>query len=132
MASAAVLVSFAASAHAGYVLTINQDGDNVVAAGSGTIDLAGLTFLGASSFSGYMNPPSASIITGPASPTPAPYGVYSALLAGPTDFGAGGGSFATSGSGDVVGGLLDVMFAGGAGGPPFRAGKNEGCSGGPS
>jgi hypothetical protein len=39
MASAAILVSFAASAHAAYVVTIEQEGANVVAAGSGTLDL---------------------------------------------------------------------------------------------
>jgi PEP-CTERM motif len=104
MASAAILVSFAASAHAAYVVTIKQDGANVVADGSGTIDLAALYSLGSGSYFSYLYPGAAQIITGPVSPTGVSYDAYGyPALIGPSSFGPGFTGFATSGGGDVVG-----------------------------
>jgi len=42
----------ALSAQAGYVVDVTQQGPNVVATGSGPIDLTGLTFFSADNFSG--------------------------------------------------------------------------------
>ncbi|MBV9009065.1 MAG: hypothetical protein JO354_07860, partial [Verrucomicrobia bacterium] len=40
------------TAHAGYIVTLTQQGPNVVANGSGAIDLTGLTFDGTKSAAG--------------------------------------------------------------------------------
>jgi len=95
------------SAQAGYTVRLQQVGPDVVATGSGAINLHGLTFYGSSS----QNPaiqsisvfPSsrghgASIYTGPTSSSVDSY--YGA--SGPTSF-ARGGKSASSGSGDMVG-----------------------------
>ena len=95
------------SAQAGYIVTLQQVGPNVVATGSGAINLTGLTF----SFSGSINPlihpgsgsfigHGASIYTGPASSSADAYFVPQS---GPTSFGSGGLTLASSGSGDMVG-----------------------------
>ncbi|HEY3910995.1 MAG TPA: PEP-CTERM sorting domain-containing protein [Stellaceae bacterium] len=88
------------SAMADYILDLTQVGSNVVANGSGTIDLTGLTSTGISgpSDSG-VNASLALIATGLDGSTPDNYTGFS----GPTAFGTGGGHFASSGSGDYVG-----------------------------
>jgi hypothetical protein len=50
---AAMLIGLSAlSARAGYVVDLTQQGSNVVATGSGPIDLTGLTFFSTDNFSG--------------------------------------------------------------------------------
>src|SRR6476646_4738161 len=77
-------------AQAGYTVTLQQVGPDVVAIGSGAINLVGLTF----SFSGSLNPAitpnhflhrAASIYTGPASSS---VDVYFVPPSGPTSFGS--------------------------------------------
>jgi len=92
---------FAPSAQAAYIVTLAQEGRNVVATGSGSIDLTDLTFF----FSG--NTPSAGmtpifglIQTGPASFTQVANYIG---FTGPRRFGRGDVVFASSGSGDSVG-----------------------------
>jgi hypothetical protein len=100
---------FVRPAQAGYTVTLQQVGPNVVATGSGAIDLTGLTF----SQSGFTSPAikpklipningvigSAFIYTGPTSSAVDEYGG----LSGPTSFGSGSARSASSGSGDMVG-----------------------------
>lgn len=87
-------------AQAAYILTLAQEGPNVVATGSGTIDLAGLTFIvrGAHPSSPSITPSVPEILIGAegvvdfyGGPTP------------PVNFGSGGLVFANAGSGDLVG-----------------------------
>jgi hypothetical protein len=88
-------------AQAGYIVTLERVGSDVVATGSGAIDLTGLTFVNTSMASlAFIFPSLAQIITGPTSGTA---DVYSGIISGPTSFGSGGFTFASSGSGDAVG-----------------------------
>ena len=84
-----------------YTVTLQQMGSNVVANGSGPIDLTGLT----SDVYGLILEGKITanigliIITGP-------FGVFAdgfSGITGPTSFGSGGFSFPSSGSGDIVG-----------------------------
>ena len=100
-------------AQAGYIVTLDQVGSNVVATGIGAIDLTGLTFFGNSGSNGpgFMVPNQGTIVTG----TSASAAVYTGL-SGPTSFGTGFGASASSASGDLVGNLEnaysqpDVLF----------------------
>jgi len=102
-AAIASLVIIGSPARAGYIVTLTEAGPNVVANGSGAIDLTGLTFL----FTGAgviveVEPTDAVIFTGP----PDFFKLvdyYGAVFTGPTNFGSGFPSAATSGSGDLVG-----------------------------
>jgi hypothetical protein len=94
-------------AQAGYIVTLEQEGLNVVATGSGTIDLTGLTFNGnLSNIGGAQIAPDANvgyIQTGPTT-TPQPASQYTGFT-GPFSFGPPsiiGGTGASSGSGDTV------------------------------
>lgn len=87
-------------AQAGYVVTLTQEGGDVVATGSGPIDLTGLSFVGGGGGPGppAMNPTELTIITGAAAVTDVYIGAT-----GPTSFGSGGFTSVSSGSGDQVG-----------------------------
>src|SRR5205814_1648492 len=98
-AAIASLVIIGSPVRAGYIVTLTEAGPNVVANGSGAIDLTGLTFL----FSGAgviveLEPTDAYIGTG----SPDFFKLvdyYQAEFNGPTNFGSGFPSEATSGSG---------------------------------
>jgi hypothetical protein len=98
---AAMLVGLSAlSAQAGYVVDLTQVGSDVVASGSGAVDLTGLTFfalLGGPA--SQIDPGAGIILTGPA---PFLGGQYTGIT-GPASFGGGSTAFAGSGSGDEVG-----------------------------
>jgi hypothetical protein len=87
-------------AQAGYVVTLTQQGSNVIATGSGTIDLTGLTFALSTGVAAFMTPAIGNIYTGPIIATAASRYIG---LAGPTGFGSGGEHVASTGSGDIVG-----------------------------
>jgi hypothetical protein len=89
-------------ARAQYVVTLRQEGDDVIATGSGTLDLAGLTFSGSGeTFVNGMIPFDGTIATGPMSGNAAD--VYTGVT-GPKSFGRGGKTLPGSGgSGDYVG-----------------------------
>jgi hypothetical protein len=53
-------------AQARYIVTLREVGPNVVATGSGTIDLTGLTFLGSGLYRAEIVPSLGFIVTGPA------------------------------------------------------------------
>lgn len=87
-------------AQAAYIVTLAQVGSNVVATGSGTIDLAALTLVrGSVPFPPTILPAGGIILTGGA---PASFDVYQSVT-GPTSFGSGIEANAGSSSGDDVG-----------------------------
>ncbi len=89
-AGAAMLVSAGLSAppvQAGYIVTLEQVGSNVIATGSGAIDPTGLSSLGIGGGGARMFPNLAAITTGPLE---ALTDVYIGFT-GPTSFGSGGG-----------------------------------------
>jgi hypothetical protein len=101
--AATLFASFAAQspARAAYIVTFSEVGPNVVANGSGSINLTGLTLTsspGINFTQGFIVPFVAEEVTGPAGLLDAVYTGFS----GPTSFGSGGGAFADFGSGDLV------------------------------
>jgi hypothetical protein len=95
---------FAASAKAGYVVTLKQEGGDVVASGSGAIDLAGLTRQDGP----FLTPPQVIPITGVILTGPLPVAASPILheysgLTGPDNFGTGLATLANSGSGVLLG-----------------------------
>lgn len=87
-------------AQASYLVTVEQVGSNVVASGSGTIDLTGLTFDGGfASGPAALDPSIGYINTGPT--TSVGLDAYTGFT-GPTSFGSGGFTGASSGTGDSV------------------------------
>jgi hypothetical protein len=111
---AAMLIGLSApSAQAGYVVDLTQQGSNVVASGSGAIDLTALRLLGFNlTASTLLRPSIGSIVTGPA-PRRSPATDYEGGLTGPANFGNGGLISPSSGSGDIVGitGRFDGLVA---------------------
>jgi hypothetical protein len=108
---AAMLIGlYTPSAQAGYVVDLTQQGSDVVATGSGPIDLTGLTFSSTGTNAAGMGPevggpgPMNGIGTGPLS---ALDDQYSGSFAGPTSFGFGNFAHPNSGSGDLV--ILDLF-----------------------
>jgi hypothetical protein len=99
-------------AQAAYTVTLEQVGPNVVATGSGTIDLTGLSFQAYSCCAPpEIQPDVGYILTGPA--VLGGFDIYTGVV-GPTSFGSGSASGpANSGNGDYVaieGGGLDRLF----------------------
>jgi hypothetical protein len=93
----ASLLILSQPAQAGYIVTLQQVGPNVVATGSGPIDLTGLSSFGAASVSGAIAPSVAEIIVASGN-----VDIYFGV-SGPSSFGTGGFTFAGSSSGDPVG-----------------------------
>jgi hypothetical protein len=104
LAALASLIGFGLSARpaqAGYLVTLLQQGTDVVATGSGTIDLTGLSSSGTSVDRGFVRPSTGDIVTGPSTGL---FGVdVYAGFTGPTSFGIGTGAIPNSGSGGLVG-----------------------------
>jgi VPDSG-CTERM motif len=86
------------SARANFIATINQVGTDVVATGSGTLDLAALIPFGGGTGSAAIVPNTGQLVLGVGGPV----FVYSGV-SGPTSFGSGGPTFPDSSSGDLVG-----------------------------
>ena len=87
---------------AAVIITLQQVGSDVVANGSGTINTSALTLSGSGSAQSSITPSNPSIILGPASPQSGAYSLWQSVTM-PSLFGVGNQTFATSGSGDVVG-----------------------------
>ena len=101
LAIAVICGIFAPPAQAGYIVTLQQLGPDVVATGTGTIDYTDLTPLGAATQNGpFIRPAAAVIVTGTTGT--ASVDVYTGF-SGPMDFGGGFSTQANSGSGDRVG-----------------------------
>ena len=99
MFAAVAAVSIAQPAQA-YTVRLKEVGDNVVANGSGPINLTGLTLVDRGLIlTGTINANIGLIITGPF----ASFADGFSGITGPTSFGSGGSSFPNSGSGDMVG-----------------------------
>lgn len=86
---------------AGYIVTLQQVGSVVVATGSGAIDLTGLIKFNPTELIPEMYPSVAIILTGQGGNFVDFYGLGS--ISGPRNFGSGGPTFASSGTGDIVG-----------------------------
>jgi hypothetical protein len=100
---AAMLIGLSApSARAGYVVDLTQQGSNVVATGSGRIDLTGLLFEGSGTTDAALIPLDEQIATGPAFPAFSAVDFYVGVSTEPPSFGSGGFTGASSGSGDLV------------------------------
>lgn len=99
LGAALLLGFFTPSAQAGYVVTLTQQGSNVVASGSGAINLTGLSFFNSPHNPGLVYPSAGAVVTGPISASEDAYTGFT----GPTSFGSGGLTAASSGSGDLVG-----------------------------
>jgi hypothetical protein len=84
-------------AQAGFIVTLERVGSNVVATGSGAIDLTGLTFITHFSSLAGINPHVGAISL--AAGIPDGYSGFS----GPSHFGTGGPTLASSSSGDPIG-----------------------------
>lgn len=98
-----------APAQAGYVVTLAQVESDVVATGSGAIDLSGLTGPTLDSAGSGMIPDIGDIITGPGNLSN--INIYTGIT-GPGSFGSGHATFASGGSGDKVGivGAIGRLF----------------------
>jgi len=82
-----------------YTVTLQQVGSNVVATGSGAVNLTGLTFVISGADNPGVVPFSGVISTGPFASM---IDVYQGFT-GPTDFGSGAGALPNTASGDLVG-----------------------------
>jgi hypothetical protein len=115
IAGAAVVIGLGLSvapARAAYVVDLREVGSDVVATGSGTIDLTDLSLFQSSAFSvTAISPSFGAIVTGPASG--GHLDVYSGF-SGPLNFGSGSQTSPSSGGGDLVGisGLITVRHLG--------------------
>jgi VPDSG-CTERM motif len=101
-AATAALLILSQPAQAGYIVTLQQVGSNVVATGSGALDLTGLTL---NSSGGGAAPELHPSLFGSIQTGPTPFAIVSVYsgVSGPTSFGTGSQTFASSGSGDLVG-----------------------------
>jgi hypothetical protein len=93
------------------VVRLEQVGSNVVATGSGAIDLTGLIFQFQVSAVPVLVPNHGQITTG----QPGSLADFYTGFTGPTTFGSGSVAFSSSGSGDFVGIVGEAPF----GGPPL-------------
>jgi hypothetical protein len=95
-------------AQAAYIVDLTQEGSNVVATGSGTIDLAGLTLDFVSVPAGsIIFPSNGEIITG----GPPDFATAYGGAAFPSNFGSGGFTFSSNlGAGDLVGTLRNTIY----------------------
>jgi hypothetical protein len=102
LSAIAVAIGLSASpAQAGYMVTLAQVGSNVVATGSGPIDLTNLSVKAVATAQPSLNPSTAQIVTGP---TNFPNVDFFTGISGPMSFGPGGSPIlANSGAGDEVG-----------------------------
>jgi hypothetical protein len=103
LAALAIVITYGLSlrtAQAGYIVTLLQVGPDVVATGSGALNLTGLSFTGNTVYPAAVDPSAGLIQTGP---TTSSVSVYSVTFSGPISFGSGVNTFANSGTGDFVG-----------------------------
>jgi hypothetical protein len=96
-------------AQAGYIVTLEQVGSNVVATGSGTLNLTGLGLPDLAFAPSLINPFGGNIVTGSSNAPSGASDAYEAAITGPSSFGRGSETFASSGTGDIVG----MIFNGG-------------------
>jgi hypothetical protein len=101
--AAAIVAGLSASAaQAGYVVDLTQQGGDVIATGSGAIDLSGLTFAGFDAPHALLEPSIGAVATGPTGFLSPVFTTVYASVSGPASFGSGSRTLAFSGSGDFV------------------------------
>ena len=93
------LAATAGRASAGYTINVTEVGGNVFASGSGTLNLAALTFAGQSDFGPGITPALGTMSVGPI----ASVDIYGGLITGPASWGSGSNTSITSGSGNYTG-----------------------------
>lgn len=99
-ATLALVAGFSLPAQAAYMMTLTEVGSNVVATGSGSLDLTGLSLrVGFTASAPFINPSGADLYVGMGD------GALYADISGPSNFGPsfGFGPTSASGSGDVAG-----------------------------
>ena len=96
--SCAVLLISVASSRGEVVITFSQSGANVLAQGTGTLDIASLTLAGHGDSGGFVTPNQASVGVGSFNTND----LYTGFT-GPTSFGPAGFTNASSGTGDIEG-----------------------------
>lgn len=102
---AAIIVLLAAGVgRADFIVTLEQVGSNVVATGTGTINLTDLGYLDSPNTEADIDPDFGALVVGPASLELVDE--YSGVTTGPSSFGSSSATYASSGSGDMVG-ILD-------------------------
>jgi hypothetical protein len=93
-----------------YTVTLERVGfDTVVATGSGAFDLTGLPDPGTAFAQSLINPFIGNIVTGSSNAPSGACDAYEAAITGPSSFGRGSETFASSGTGDIAG----MLFFGG-------------------
>jgi hypothetical protein len=97
------LIAFTATARGGVIITFSQSGSSVNATGAGSINVAALTFEGS-----LANPAAVNPIGAKASVGAGTFDIYGPL-SGPSSFGPGGLTLATSATGDIFG--VSLAFA---------------------
>lgn len=97
----AAVLAICGTAHAAYTVTISQVGPDVVASGSGSLNLTSFTYLGTSTYIASVTPIDSSILVGPS--TVEPIKGFVGAMTGPTTLGSGVNTLANSGSGGIVG-----------------------------
>jgi hypothetical protein len=104
LSAIAVAIGLSASpAQAGYMVTLAQVGSNVVATGSGPIDLTGLTLGTLAAAGTSLAPNVAQVVTGLPGTSTTEFFKVTFIGTPPTNFGLGGPITTNSGNGDVVG-----------------------------
>lgn len=99
---AAAIFATGSHAQAGFIMTIQQVGNNVVETGSGTINLSALTFIENGLDQGGVGGSIGYAAAGPYPTISNPDDVLYSGISGPTSFGSGAYLAASSGSGPVV------------------------------
>jgi PEP-CTERM motif len=100
IAAVLLLASVPGTADAGVVIDVFQSRGDVVATASGSLDLAGLTYVGSGGLGIVVNPLLAEIIIGP--PGGGPIDSYTGI-SGPTSFGSHAFVHSSSATGDIFG-----------------------------
>ena len=108
-AASAILLIVSRVAQAGYIVTLRQVGSDVVATGSGSLDLTGLPDPLTAFSQSLINPFIGNIVTGSSNAPSGACDAYEAAITGPSSFGRGSETFASSGTGDIAG----MLFFGG-------------------
>jgi hypothetical protein len=112
-AATASLLILSQPAQAGYVVTLQQVGSNVVATGNGPIDLTDLSLININlPLAGGLEPSLPLIVTGPEVSGGTDHYAAVFSISGPTSFGSGVFSAPNSGSGDLVGIFNPTSFSG--------------------